>query len=188
MLRRSQGSVLSVPDQEEHVDAVGGFEVIALPGLRALADTWQSHRKGDDLPSRRDLDPSEFPALLPHIYILDREPAPVYWRYRLAGDEIHQSLQRISMRGCGLDEIMPPSVLPTVVRRWSAITEKAVGIYMDGAIYREKERYRNGSRLLLPLSESRDRQVTGLLGVSVLALHSAALPDSTSIRIHHIRL
>jgi len=188
MLMQSGAESLSVPDQQEVVTTCHGFDVIQQDALRHLAEAWSSARQGDGFPSRRDLDPTQFPRLLPHLYILDREPPPVHWRYRLAGVEIHQSLQRMTMKGCGLDEVISSKAISLVSKRWASVGDRGVAIYMSGPIYRDSESYRLGGRLLLPLSESRDRSVTGLVGASLKLPLPAERPEGVDLNVAHIIL
>lgn len=165
MLSNSLRDSLDVTVLQETVRTDATFDVIDRPILRRFADHWQSLRPAGGFPSRRDLDPTGFPWALPHIYILDAVPAPDYWRYRLAGNEITGAFRRNSFRGLSLSDLMSPAARELVHRRWAPVAE-GVGVFMSGAIYSNSENFRNGGRLLLPLSETRDRAVTGLVGMS----------------------
>jgi hypothetical protein len=188
MLMRPRENLLFVPEQEECVESVGDMGMIDLPCLRDFAGIWQECRRNNGFPSRKSLDPSRFPALLSHLYVLDREPPPVHWRYRLAGAEIHTSLQRVSVKGCAINEVIPVPSSHFVIRRWAPVAERGVGIYMDGAIYRDADSFRTGGRLLLPLSESQDQRVTGLVGVSIRDRYEPGQATTSTLRIRHIRL
>ncbi len=132
MLMQDGGNMLSAPDQNETVEFGADLSSVLSPSLRAFADVWQKSRTGDGFPSRQDLNPAEFPRLLPHLYIMDRDQPPVHWRYRLAGAEIHQSLQQVSLKGRGLNEVLPENALPLVSRRWSPVADAGSGVYMSG--------------------------------------------------------
>ena len=64
----------------------GGVLESAL--LRELLDYWRAKRAGGRLPSRADVDPAELKALLPHLYLLEVEPAPRRFRHRLIGTKV----------------------------------------------------------------------------------------------------
>jgi len=55
-----------------------------------LHDYWQQRCPADGLPSRRDIDPIDFPGLLPRLAVIAAEPVEegFRYRYRLAGTEI----------------------------------------------------------------------------------------------------
>lgn len=55
-----------------------------------LYDYWQARRPDGGLPGRSDIDPTEFPRLLPRVAVIAAEPANggYRYRYRLAGTEI----------------------------------------------------------------------------------------------------
>jgi hypothetical protein len=188
MLMQDGGNMLSAPDQNETVEFGADLSSVLSPSLRAFADVWQKSRTGDGFPSRQDLNPAEFPRLLPHLYIMDRDQPPVHWRYRLAGAEIHQSLQQVSLKGRGLNEVLPENALPLVSRRWSPVADAGSGVYMSGPIYRDADSLRVGARLLLPLSDSRDRTTTGLVGVSMQDRQSQRISGEEPLRIAHIDL
>ncbi len=49
---------------------------------------WSSKRTAGGLPSRADLRPEEIPRLLPYVFLVDVERAPMSFRFRLVGTEI----------------------------------------------------------------------------------------------------
>ena len=55
-----------------------------------LFDYWQRLRPDAGLPSRKDIDPTDFPRLLPRIAVIAAEAAGggIAYRYRLAGTEV----------------------------------------------------------------------------------------------------
>ncbi|HEY6335262.1 MAG TPA: PAS domain-containing protein [Alphaproteobacteria bacterium] len=58
------------------------------PNLQALDRYWRSIHQPQGLPSRRDIDPTAIPALLPRIWILDVQPEPFRLKHRLVGTHI----------------------------------------------------------------------------------------------------
>ena len=56
--------------------------------LRWALAYWQDRRGGRRMPSRADLDPAHFPALLPHVLLIDVQANPLDFRYRLVGTGI----------------------------------------------------------------------------------------------------
>lgn len=63
-------------------------QAIDHPALRALFDYWSARRGGAGLPARRDIDPLDIPALLPHLMLIDVQSAAAHTpelRFRLVG-------------------------------------------------------------------------------------------------------
>lgn len=58
------------------------------PDLRRLHALWEAKRGDRRMPSRADLDPSEFRNLLPHVLLADLVPPPETYRIRLMGQAI----------------------------------------------------------------------------------------------------
>ncbi|WP_416899431.1 MAG: PAS domain-containing protein [Minwuia sp.] len=172
---------------ESVITTSAGFDVIEQPLLKRFAEHWRACRPADGFPSRRQLDPTGFPWALPYIYILDRDEPPHHWRYRIAGSEIQAAFHRGNFRGLSLRDIISPEALPLVAQRWSPVAD-GLGVYMNGAIYSNSNNYRSGGRLLLPLSESLDRTMSGLVGISVQDRQAPAAGHQLSLNIHHIDL
>jgi len=179
---------MSVPLCETIQSVADGFGVIQQDLLRQVADGWQAARTGDGFPARQDIHPEAFPAALAYIYLMDRELPPHHWRYRLAGNEVARALGLEKAKGLSLKDIMPPHGLPTVIERWGPVTDPGAAVYMCGTIYYNSERYAQGGRLLLPLSQSRSREVTGLLGISVSEVRPQRSGDELTLHTCTISL
>lgn len=87
-------------------------EAIDHPELRALYEYWAARRTGTRLPGRRDVDPLDFPALLPHLMLID-VAAPADLRYRLIGTAL--------VRRMGRDATGQPVEGGRVGRNWEKI-------------------------------------------------------------------
>lgn len=59
--------------------------------VQQLHAYWEAKRGGRTMPARRDIEPAEIKALLPHLSIADLSAAPLRVRYRLAGTRICES-------------------------------------------------------------------------------------------------
>nr|WP_281413083.1 PAS domain-containing protein [Marivibrio halodurans] len=166
---------------------VAGLDVVRQPELRDLAVYWMSLRQEGRLPTRAMIDPIDIPWALDRLYLATREETPSRWRYVLAGQQIADTFQRNTLRGVGLDEILSPEGLATVVDRWSPVEHGDV-IYMDGMIYRAAERFVQGGRLLLPLGDD-DGNVVALLGMTVTEAQPRRLDPSEqgTYRVWRIR-
>src|SRR5690349_17666713 len=88
--------------------STGTVDAIPDERLRTLARYWFSRRSGDQVPSRADIDPLDFPALLPNIMLLDRvaENGHDRFRFRLSGTNIALHTGR-ELTGRYLDEVLP---------------------------------------------------------------------------------
>lgn len=62
--------------------------------VRKGYEYWASKRPEGGPPSRADIEPTEMPALLPHVILLDVKPEPRDYRYRLIGTLITKHLSR----------------------------------------------------------------------------------------------
>ena len=65
-----------------------GVARIRCPKLRRLYEYWRSKCAGDRLPSRRDIDPTEIPDILPQIFLIDVQRDPLRFRFRLVGTTV----------------------------------------------------------------------------------------------------
>lgn len=93
--------------------------------LGTAARYWERMRGDRSLPSRRDLDPTEIPSLLPFVMLVDVEPDPLDFRFRLIGGAVEKIVARHTKR-----------------RRFSTISFMAAGnpVWADYAEVVEKRR------------------------------------------------
>jgi len=61
---------------------------IEAPSLRRLYAYWNERRQGREFPSRRDIDPLDFPYVLGHLMLLDVLHAPLRFRFRVYGTRL----------------------------------------------------------------------------------------------------
>lgn len=144
-------------------DEVAGF--LESPDLIRFFDYWRSKRRGRDVPSRADIDPIEIPWALPWTFLMDYEHPNVF-RYRLAGQELADVFGR-NLKGCTLEDVLPPETLPSVTGRWMPLVETRAVICMKGLVYKAKDRLPVGERIMLPLAEEAGGPITGLLGMTM---------------------
>jgi hypothetical protein len=83
---------------------VDDVSVALSPRMQQLHDYWQAKRGRRTMPARRDIDPAEIKALLPHVIIADLFDAPLRVRYRLAGTRVCESFG-FNIAGCWLHEL-----------------------------------------------------------------------------------
>lgn len=61
---------------------------IGTPSLRRLYAYWNEQRRTREFPSRRDIDPLDFPYVLGHIMLLDVLREPLRFRFRVYGTKL----------------------------------------------------------------------------------------------------
>jgi hypothetical protein len=66
----------------------GIFSKIQSPALLQLYNYWDSRREGRNYPSRRHLDPTDFPYALGKVFLVDVLCEPLRFQYRLFGTHL----------------------------------------------------------------------------------------------------
>ena len=155
---------------------LASFAMVQSPELRRLVDYWLGLRQGRPMPARRDVDPIAIPWALTRIYLIDYDAGSRSFRYRLAGDEICRLFGRASLKGLALADFMPAQTASDVESRWMALVRKPSLMHMEGMVYLPVGRVMTGERVMLPLSERGDGQVTGLIGMTVCEWHGRERP------------
>jgi len=77
---------------------------LVIPEQRQIFDYWMSLNKEGRLPSRRDINPCDFPRLLPLISLVDVDSVHKRFRVRLAGTQLREHYGR-DITGVYLDEV-----------------------------------------------------------------------------------
>ncbi|MEQ8604474.1 MAG: PAS domain-containing protein [Marivibrio sp.] len=85
--------------------------------IRGFEAYWRERAAPDiAAPLRREIDPNDLRALLPHIVIVDFQAAPLCVRYRLIGTKV-VDISRLDFTGKTLEECEFQAADPTVWRR-----------------------------------------------------------------------
>jgi len=129
-------------------------ETVQRPRLRRLLDYWHAQRGGRRLPSRRDLDPMDFPWLLGNISLAEvvHDPAggPVRYRLRLVGT---LAAERFGYDPTGrfIDELPEPTYRERVREAYHEVVRRGVPLVerMDMVI---DDRIHDYEILRMPLS------------------------------------
>ncbi len=77
---------------------------LVIPEQRQLFEYWMSRSNQGQLPSRRDINPCDFPRLLPLISLIDVDIVHKRFRVRLAGTQLREHYGR-DITGVHLDEV-----------------------------------------------------------------------------------
>lgn len=77
---------------------------LVIPEQRQIFEYWNSKSRNGRLPSRGDINPCDFPRLLPLISLIDVDPVHKRFRVRLAGTQLREHYGR-DITGVYLDEV-----------------------------------------------------------------------------------
>ena len=129
------------------------------------------------IPDRRAVDPIAFTTALPHVFLIEAEPATDRLRYRLAGEEINSRYQN-GIIGRYLDEITPAEALPRVNVYFRDCIERPSLVLLKGILFGERPQPAMGERLLMPLQDHSNNRL-GLIGIT---LQKFSFPDIQTAR------
>jgi len=121
------------------------------PDLTALHEYWTGKCAGRKMPCRGDIDPTEVPTLLPHLFMVEIH-APLRFRFRLVGTAICDRWAE-NYQGKWLDELSLGEDREAVLRQYELAAKTAMPRYDSAEFTNEFGRYLHYRRLLLPLSD-----------------------------------
>jgi len=125
--------------------------VLLDPVLAALHAYWAGKCAGRRMPRRSDIDPTEIPSLLPHLFIVEIHN-PLRFRFRLVGTAICDRWAE-NYNGKWLDELSLGEERATVLRQYELAARSGQPRYDSAEFTNELGRYLHYGRLLLPLSD-----------------------------------
>lgn len=142
---------------------------IQAPLLKDFVGYWYDSRRADAPVTRRDdFDIFHIPALVPHLFLYDYDPAQRSFLLRVAGEEIRRLLPN-SRPGVALEQIMPPAALPAVQERYRRVCEEPAILHAIGRVFFNLGGSGVGERIVLPLAGA-DGKVHQLLGATIYTL------------------
>ncbi|WP_300303190.1 PAS domain-containing protein [Ferrovibrio sp.] len=151
---------------------------IRSPALHAFVGHWfASRRAGERVTRRGDFDIFHLPALVPHLFLYDYDPATRGFTLRVAGEEIRRLLPN-SLPGTPLEQIMPAAVLPVVLERYRRVCEEPAILHGAGRVFVNLGGSGVGERVVLPLA-GEDGQVRQMIGATIYSFGDR-LPDGSS--------
>ncbi len=127
-----------------------------------IFDYWQTKKGTRRAPARSDIDPLDFPTLLPNIFMFDVLRDPLDYRMRLIGTNLTQVMER-DCTGFLFDEIYKGSSAKKLRREYEQATFEFKPVFSEVVADWMGREYLTYHRLLLPLSTD-DSQVDILLG------------------------
>lgn len=140
------------------------LDVVAnpYPDLERVHAYWTAKRRDRFAPRRRDIDPIDMVEVLPRIMLVDIEPEPLDFRYRLAGTGICDT-HSTDPTGSRPRDLKPTAYGVLIDGHYRAAVERAAPM-LHLIVLDTRDRSRAYARLLLPLSEDGIR-VTMLMSI-----------------------
>lgn len=123
--------------------------------LQMLARYWFSKTLSGDVPRRADIDPLDFPTVLPNVMLLDRiagrSADDDRYRFRLVGTHVALYTGR-ELTGRYLDEVLPAGYLDYVRLLNRTVLAECLPVYTS-SLYHDEGNFVNGItyRLVMPL-------------------------------------
>lgn len=154
---------------------------IVHPEQSAFLDYWVSRSRAGRLPARCDLDPLDFPSLLPRIALIDvlTEAGRLGFRYRLAGTEIVERARR-DPTGKRFEELYGGDYLAQAQALYEQIVASGVP-HLSRRIYPVEEGRETLSyhRLILPLAS--DGAVVDMMVLLIAVIDQQRLDDAMEV-------
>ena len=127
--------------------------VLDDPRLKRFHDYWQSRRRGDLLPGRKDIDPLDIPDLLPRVSLLDviRAGDTLRYRFRLVGTAVVRITGR-EHTGAFMDAVFEPHDVARLETIYRAIVETHEPHYWQVRIAMLGGTPAHLARLMVPLA------------------------------------
>lgn len=116
-------------------------------------------------------DPIDAPDLLPHLYLLEREPgpegAPDRLRYRVSGGAVN-ALFGAEHTGRTLDQVVPARLYPLVAPYFLSVARGETVCVFQGRVVLPDREFHFFERLLLPIMRRGQPMLLGCLSLSDL--------------------
>lgn len=135
---------------ERDLDASAQLAAATDARIRRAVAYWQRKAAGRAIPDRRDMDPVEFPDLLPYIVLWDVLPGGGY-RCRLAGTRICE-LHGREMRGMTTAELHG-AANASIEREYDWTVRTRLPHFVERTMFWQEKSYRRYRRVLLPFSD-----------------------------------
>jgi hypothetical protein len=148
---------------------------VRSPRLKQLIAYWFDRRSEAAVTKRSAIDPLDFPALLPRIFLYDYDPVARRFVLRLAGEEIRNLLPN-STPGTPIEQIMPAAELDNVLARYGRVCEEPAIMHAAGRVFLKLGGSGVGERVVLPLA-GEDGKVRQMIGATIYDI-DRALPDA----------
>jgi hypothetical protein len=122
---------------------------------------WEERRGSRRMPARRDLDPADLAAVLPHLQLID-VVLPDRFRYRLVGTALVDAFGH-DYTGRFVDELLLGTGRADLINRvFTTVRDKARPVFLQARYFTAKNVDFMTNRIYLPLSEN-DGEVNMML-------------------------
>src|SRR5262245_15950275 len=122
----------------------------ADPRLHQVYDYWQRKRGARAMAARRDIEPMELAAVLPHLMLVDVEPGPRF-RYRLCGTAVVEAFGS-DPTGKYIDEVMVGNYKTFLLGLYNDLLVSKKPVYSTSIYGGKREGQLWTQRLMLPLA------------------------------------
>lgn len=123
---------------------------IVHPILRQIYLYWKSKCNYKVCPARADLDPTELPALLPHVLLIDVRREPFDLVIRLAGTQVVRGIGR-EITGLRLHDV-PVSDAATLFEAYARVARDSRPRRIHGSCFIPPDRWPMVDRIVMPLA------------------------------------
>ena len=114
---------------------------------------WEERRGSRPMPARRDLDPADLAAVLPHLQLIDVVP-PDRFRYRLVGTALVDAFGH-DYTGRFVDELLLGTGRAALITRvFTTVRDRARPVFLRARYFTSKNVDFMANRIYLPLSEN----------------------------------
>ena len=146
-----------------------GYDYRADPILGGALAYWRQKRNGRTMPSRRDIDPSEIPKLLPHLQLIDivRDR----FRYRLIGTALVDAYGK-NYTGQFVDEFFDKSRSQFITEIYNSIVAARQPGFLRSRYVTAKGISLIANRLYMPLFDD-NRDLNMILGAATFEFDTA---------------
>lgn len=138
------------------------------PALIAVAEHWNSARRGRLMPSWRDIDPQAIKKYLSIVWAWRWDAGLATFIGRLAGED-NIAIIGTNTHGKKVEECFPPGAYELVKARLMRVIEGPELMRSGGRIRLISGREGHGDRIILPLAED-GAHADGIIGVTVYKL------------------
>lgn len=121
------------------------------PVLREILDYWKERRGIRRMPARADIEVTDFPALLPYLFVIDVLDNPRDFRFRLAGTHFREAVGE-EVTGKLIAEAFPPEFGAEVRQAWSQVIERREPVRGEGDLWVPDRDYVKWEGVAAPLS------------------------------------
>lgn len=147
----------------------------ADPRLHEVYAYWQSKRGQRPMPARRDINPADMKAVLPHLMLVDVEPGPRF-RYRLFGTAVSEAFG-LDATGQYIDVVMVGPYKAFLLGLYGDMLAMKKPIYSTSIYGTKRDTKMWTQRLMLPLSS--DGTTVDMVLACQVFLHGSPLRTQT---------